>query len=93
MEKTGIIPDRHVARKILIKRCNNTCEICSFKEWMGKPIALVMDHINGNPEDNRTVNLRMICPNCDAQTSTYKGKNKGHGRHYRRERYRQGKSY
>jgi hypothetical protein len=38
-------------------------------------------------------NLRLICPNCHAQTQTYKNKNKGRGRHYRRERYAKGKSY
>src|SRR6266540_5330922 len=38
-------------------------------------------------------NLRLICPNCHAQTETYKAKNMGRGRHYRRERYAKGKSY
>jgi len=46
-----------------------------------------MDYIDGNPENNDLKNLRMICPNCDAQLPTYKSKNKGKGRHFRRVRY------
>jgi 5-methylcytosine-specific restriction endonuclease McrA len=68
------------------------CAICDVKEWQGKLVPLVLDHIDGNPENWDLLNLRLICPNCDAQTSTYKGKNKGHGRWKRRERYRSGKS-
>lgn len=34
-----------------------------------------LDHINGIPNDNRKVNLRFICPNCDSQLDTYCGKN------------------
>ena len=56
-------------------------------------MPLVLDHMNGNPEDNHLTNLRLLCCNCDAQTATYKGKNKGNGRHARRERYRAGKSF
>lgn len=52
-----------------------------------------MDHIDGNSENNDLDNLRLICCNCDAQTSTYKAKNIGKGRHYRRQRYAEGKSY
>lgn len=36
-----------------------------------------MDHINGNNMDNRLHNLRLLCPNCHSQTSTFRGKNKG----------------
>ena len=35
----------------------------------------------------------MICPNCDAQTDFYKGKNIGRGRKDRMKRYYEGKSY
>ena len=53
------------------------CEICGIEEWMGQPTPLELDHINGKHDDNRLENLRVICPNCHAQTSTYRGKNKG----------------
>ena len=53
------------------------CARCGIKEWMGKPISLQLDHINGNNRDHRLENLRFLCPNCHSQTDTYAGKNKG----------------
>jgi 5-methylcytosine-specific restriction endonuclease McrA len=81
------------AKKYLLETRGLSCEICKNKEWMGKSIPLVIDHINGKAEDWNLSNLRLLCPNCDAQTPTYKGKNKGNGRHWRRQRYQEGKSY
>jgi hypothetical protein len=52
-----------------------------------------MDHIDGNSENNHLSNLRLVCGNCDMLLPTYKSKNKGNGRAYRRERYANGKSY
>lgn len=52
------------------------CSCCNNKgEWLGKPITLQLDHINGICNDNRLFNLRFLCPNCHSQTETYSGKN------------------
>jgi 5-methylcytosine-specific restriction endonuclease McrA len=36
---------------------------------------MVLDHINGIPNDNRIENLRFLCPNCNSQTDTFAGRN------------------
>ena len=44
---------------------------------MGKPIPLELDHIDGNHYNNELINVRIVCPNCHAQTETNSGKNVG----------------
>ncbi len=55
----------------------NECTSCGLGPiWNNQPITLQLDHINGNRNDNRLENLRILCPNCHTQTSTHSGKNK-----------------
>ena len=47
------------------------CEACGITEWRGERLTLELDHINGEPTDNRLENLRILCPNCHSQTDTW----------------------
>jgi hypothetical protein len=49
-----------------------------------------LDHTDGNPTNNRRENLRLVCPNCDSQLPTYKSRDRGNGRSFRRQRYADG---
>ena len=84
--KSGDIKDtnRPTVKKYLILDRGNQCEICKFKKWNYKDIPLVLDHIDGNYNNNDLSNLRLICNNCDALLPTYKGRNKGKGRKNRK---------
>ncbi|MFD7470359.1 HNH endonuclease signature motif containing protein [Streptomyces tendae] len=40
-------------------------------EWLGKPMTLEVDHIDGDWSNDRPGNLRLLCPNCHASTDTW----------------------
>lgn len=54
---------------------SSVCAECKMgKEWNGKPLVLILDHINGISNDHRIENLRFLCPNCNSQTATFAGR-------------------
>jgi len=67
------------AKRILLDERGRQCWRCGLSEWMGKPITLELDHIDGHNGRNERSNLQILCPNCHAQTDTYKSKNLGRG--------------
>lgn len=76
-------------KKYLIEIRGHRCEECKNTEWLGNPINLELEHINGDSSDNNLINLKLLCPNCHSYTPTYKGKNIGNskrerGRYYKR---------
>lgn len=52
------------------------CASCNLTEWLGNPIPLELEHIDGNNSNHLLENLEMLCPNCHSFTSTYRGRNK-----------------
>ncbi|GHA70730.1 HNH endonuclease [Streptomyces termitum] len=48
--------------------------------WLGRPLRLEIDHIDGDWRDNRIENLRFLCPNCHSTTDGYRGRGKGRAR-------------
>lgn len=91
---TGQAKDTRAIKKYLLDSQLNSCAICGhYNIWNNQELVFVLDHITGDSSNNRRENLRLVCPNCDSQLPTFKSRNRGNGRHNRRERYKQGKSY
>lgn len=92
IENNEKVDPRRIKQYIVEKR-GHKCEMCGINEWGGKPILLILDHIDGNSENHNLSNFRLICSNCDTLTPTYKKRNSGKGRFARKQRYHAGKSF
>ena len=71
---------RTKAKKLLIFKNGHVCCVCGLSEWNKQPIPLTCDHIDGNSQNCKIENFRLICANCDRQQPTFGSKNKGRGR-------------
>lgn len=66
----------HLKNRLLKENIfDRKCYKCGSIDWLGEPIPLELEHVNGIHDDNRLENLTLLCPNCHAQTSTYRGRN------------------
>ncbi len=73
--KKSITSHRLRVRLISEQKLLPKCSSCNLTEWLGNPMPLELDHIDGNHQNNELSNLRLLCPNCHAFTPTYKTKN------------------
>lgn len=74
------VRNRNSLKKLIFKHnlIPYICDICKLEPiWNGKKLVLRLDHIDGDTYNNLLTNLRFLCPNCDSQTDSFCGKNKG----------------
>jgi hypothetical protein len=67
----------HALRLRLLKEgfFEHKCYKCNLETWNDKPIPLELEHKDGKNSNNSIENLTLLCPNCHAQTKTYRGRN------------------
>jgi Zn finger protein HypA/HybF involved in hydrogenase expression len=65
-------------KRYLKEKFGEECVECGQKStWNNKPLVLQLDHIDGNSDNNKLENLRLLCPNCHSQTGTFGNAGKG----------------
>lgn len=71
--KNTTVTNATVKRRYLcLKTTIYECCICKNPgKWLGKPLNLQLDHIDGDRTNNCIDNLRLLCHNCHSQTPTY----------------------
>lgn len=64
----------HKLRLRLLKEkyFDHKCYGCNLTTWNDQPIPLELEHKDGDNKNNNIENLTLLCPNCHAQTATYR---------------------
>lgn len=72
----------NTARVLLLKSAGHKCSLCGWdkKNVLTNKCPLEIDHINGDPTDNRMENLRVLCPNCHSLAPTARALNSSRSR-------------
>ena len=76
IENSNTILGSHIKQRLIREGLvEEKCVGCGLGSiWNGNHITLQIDHINGDCFDHRLENLRLLCPNCHSQTSTFGSK-------------------
>ncbi|MGW1213520.1 HNH endonuclease signature motif containing protein [Streptomyces sp. NPDC002499] len=71
------VPSSRLKRAMRERDVPERCALCGIEPvWLGEPLPLEVDHIDGDWRNNRIGNLRLLCPNCHSTTDSYRGRGK-----------------
>jgi len=72
-------------RRYLIQIRGECCETCGWNERhpITGNVPITVHHMDGDSDNNRPENLRLLCPNHHSLTSTYGNLNRGNGKRKR----------
>jgi hypothetical protein len=74
--ESGNCSESHLLKEYIKQTNNDNCAICGqLPTHNNLPLTLQLDHIDGNSDNNKLENLRLLCPNCHTQTPTFKSRN------------------
>ena len=71
---SGALRKRLIKEGLKEERCEMTGCPVDGPTWLGRPITLHLDHVDGDHSNNELSNLRILCPNCHTQTPTHGAK-------------------
>ena len=69
----GLTSNEAIKKRLIAER-GYCCEGCNLDTWLGLPIALELEHIDGNNRNGDRSNLKLLCHNCHAQTPTWRNR-------------------
>lgn len=72
-------------KRYLIEKYQDKCILCGWQKknkFTGR-VPLEIDHKDGNANNNKASNLRLVCPNCHSLTENFRNLNRGNGRKWR----------
>jgi predicted RNA-binding Zn-ribbon protein involved in translation (DUF1610 family) len=77
----GRVPSARLKRAMRELGIEERCAMCGIEAvWLGEPLPLEVDHIDGDWRNNRVENVRFLCPNCHSTTDSYRGRGRGRAR-------------
>ncbi len=65
---------KNTIKKKLLRERGHACQRCTLTFWEGLLVPLELEHIDGNPNNNRDSNLLLLCCNCHALTPTWRNR-------------------
>ncbi|WP_369196485.1 HNH endonuclease signature motif containing protein [Streptomyces djakartensis] len=69
------VPSARLKRAMRELGVEERCAMCGTEAlWLGEPLPLEVDHVDGDWRNNSIGNVRFLCPNCHATTDRYRGR-------------------